>query len=550
MSKTKPCDSHKPRRGNIISWSWWMILIIIVATALIRIRLLAAPLERDEGEYAYAGQLMLQSVPPYAQAYNMKMPGIYAAYALILAVFGQTQTGIHLGLLLVNTATIILVFLLAKELFDLTVGVVAAAAFALLSLGQSVLGVFAHAEHFVILPALGGILLMIHSINYQKQLSLLAAGILLGLAFLMKQHGAAFVAFAGLYLFFRELRRRPFAWKNILTRIALFLAAVLLQFALTCLILWRAGVFEKFWFWTVEYAAAYVSRLPLSAGLNYLKASIAEVAGPAVLIWVLAGVGLAALFWNKRFSPRRLFVTGFVVFSFLAVCPGFYFREHYFILFLPAVALLAGIAAASIIDIFTSKRSSPATMVIPVLLILAVLFSAVYQQWNFFFTMSPTVASRTTYGCNPFPESLEIARFIREHSAKDDRIAVIGSEPQIYFYSNRRSATGYIYTYPLMEPHPYALRMQKEMSSEIENAQPEFLVFVNVPTSWLVRADSEKMIFDWFQQYQQKYYQQVGIVDILSLDQTIYRWGQDSIGYLPRSQYWVSILQRKSYPLP
>ena len=31
----------------------------------IRIRLLGIPLERDEGEYAYAGQLILQGVPPY-----------------------------------------------------------------------------------------------------------------------------------------------------------------------------------------------------------------------------------------------------------------------------------------------------------------------------------------------------------------------------------------------------------------------------------------------------------------------------------------------------
>lgn len=38
-----------------------------------------APLERDEGEYAYAGQLMLQGIPPYQLAYNMKLPGTYAA---------------------------------------------------------------------------------------------------------------------------------------------------------------------------------------------------------------------------------------------------------------------------------------------------------------------------------------------------------------------------------------------------------------------------------------------------------------------------------------
>ena len=45
---------------------------------------------RDEGEFTYIGRLMLPGIPPYLMAYNMKLPGIYAAYALLMAVFGQT----------------------------------------------------------------------------------------------------------------------------------------------------------------------------------------------------------------------------------------------------------------------------------------------------------------------------------------------------------------------------------------------------------------------------------------------------------------------------
>ena len=61
--------------------AWWTLAVIVFGVVLaIRIRLLGIPLERDEGEYAYAGQLMLQGIPPYKLAYNMKLPGIYAAY--------------------------------------------------------------------------------------------------------------------------------------------------------------------------------------------------------------------------------------------------------------------------------------------------------------------------------------------------------------------------------------------------------------------------------------------------------------------------------------
>ena len=88
------------------------------------------PLERDEGEYAYAGQLILQGIPPYELAYNMKLPGTYAAYAVIMAAFGQTTRGIHIGLLIVNSLTIVLVYFLGRRLFGPICGVVAAGSFA------------------------------------------------------------------------------------------------------------------------------------------------------------------------------------------------------------------------------------------------------------------------------------------------------------------------------------------------------------------------------------------------------------------------------------
>src|SRR2546430_9559777 len=113
----------------------WIVVAVMVALSLfVRFRLRDLPLERDEGEYAYAGQLMLQGVPPYKEAYNMKLPGTYAAYAVIMAVFGQTPSGIHIGLALVNAASIILIYFLGRKILDETTGIAAAVAFGLLSL--------------------------------------------------------------------------------------------------------------------------------------------------------------------------------------------------------------------------------------------------------------------------------------------------------------------------------------------------------------------------------------------------------------------------------
>ena len=97
----------------------------------------------------------------------MKFPGTYAAYAVIMSIFGQTITGIHLGLLLVNAATIVLIFLLGRRLVNSIVGLTAGMSYAVLSVSPSVLGFAGHATHFVLLPVLGGTLLLLKARDRQ-----------------------------------------------------------------------------------------------------------------------------------------------------------------------------------------------------------------------------------------------------------------------------------------------------------------------------------------------------------------------------------------------
>lgn len=527
-------------------WIWGAILAVMVLTAIVRTNLLEVPLERDEGEYAYAGQLILQGLAPYEHLYNMKMPGIYGAYALILAGFGHTHGGIHLGLMVINAASIVLMFFLGRRLLGPVGGVGAAGAFAVASASQSVQGVFANAEHFVILPVLGGIVLLLWAIEVNR-LRLLAGGaVLLGLCFLMKQHGAAFIAFGGLYLLICELRRRPFNGKIFTVKGLIFLVCALLPFGLTCLIFRWVGAFDRFWFWTFDYARECVSANSLEMGLENFKSNALKIFESSMLLWITAGLGLTALLWSKSIRRQSLFVGGFLLFSFLAVCPGLNFRPHYFVLFLPAAGLLVGAAIKGIYELGGDGRMAMASRAMAILLGLAAIAHGVWYQRAFFFADDPAKVSRAIYKGNPFPESLEIARVIKENTTKDDRIAIIGSEPQIYFYSNRRAATGYIYTYALMEDHPYALKMQQDMIREIEANNPKFMLFVRISSSWLVRAKSEKLIFNWFEQYCQNNYTIYGMIDIRPQENTVYRWGEENCrGYDPRLDCEIAVFKRK-----
>src|SRR5713101_9270084 len=173
------------RSRFLLRWEYVAIVLVILLIAGIRFRLRGFPLERDEGEYAYAGQLILQGVPPYQLAYNMKLPGTYAAYAVIMAVFGQTTAGIHLGVILVNSACILLVFLIARRLIDPLAAVVAGATFGLFTIRPLLLGLAGHATHFVALAALISLYLLLKACGTNRYWIFVCSGIGSGLALVM-----------------------------------------------------------------------------------------------------------------------------------------------------------------------------------------------------------------------------------------------------------------------------------------------------------------------------------------------------------------------------
>jgi hypothetical protein len=525
-------------------WAWVGVAIIIVFVAAIRIRLLQIPLERDEGEFAYMGQLMLQGIPPYLLAYNMKFPGIYAAYALVMAVFGQTIAGIHLGLMVVNAVAIILLYLLTRRLFDNVAGVVAAACYAVLSVSPSVLGTSAHATQFIVPLALGGTFLLIQGLDSNKYSTLFVSGLLYGLALTMKQHAVLFIVFGLIYLVWSIAKKHPFDLKKLVKGISLFILASAIPFIVSCAILYGMGVFPKFWFWTFTYASQYVSEIPLSVGMRNFIISAPRAISPWV--WATAGVGLTTIFWNQKARANAVFLIGFSLFSFLSVCPGFFFRNHYFVTVLPAVTLLAGVAASATRRFLSNKKMPIAIQIIPLMVIAGVVILPMSVFTRFFFTAAPAEACRMMYGENPFPESIEIGEYIKNHSTEDDKIAVIGSEPQIYFYADRKSATGYIYVYGLMEPQDFASRMQREMIQEIEKARPIYIVFVNVPYSWLVRRNSDMTLIRWAQRYLDLDYHIVGFADINPNGISRVYWNDESIRNGPRSQFNVYVLKRRA----
>ena len=533
-------STQSDRNAALLSWA--ILAAVAGLVIFIRVGMFGLPFERDEGEFALMGRMILDGVPPYAEAYNLKPPGIYLAYASMMAIFGESPAGVHAGLLAVNLLCGLFLFLMVRRLRGPMTAAISTAAFLALSAMPKVLGLSAHATHFVLLPALAGMFLLLRHADSRP--GLMGAGFLMGASFLVKQPGIFFVLLGGVMIALAGRDRRSNgAPGNVWSGLSWYSLGAAVPIASALVWLWMAGVFDRFWFWVVTYALRYGSEVGLAEGLDIAWTVGSSVVAPSFGVWAIAAFGLYGLRRRSASNGERALIIAFVAASALAVVMGLHFRRHYFVLLLPAAATLFGLGLGNIHELL-SGNARLSRLAVPAAALAAILAIAqtFYTGAPVYFADDPDRASRIMFGTNPFVESRMIGERIGGMTSGDERVAIIGSEPQIYFYADRLPATGYLYTYSLVENQPFAGAMRTEMTAEIERARPRVLVYVNNPTSWLLRPESDLSLFRWFSIYRgREGYALAGIVEVVSPEETVSIWGDEARTYRPMTRNFIEV---------
>jgi len=498
--------------------------------------MLSTPLERDEGEYACVGQWILRGHAPYTVCYNMKLPGTYLAYAAIMGILGETDVAIHLGALLVNFAGVFLLYRLGRRFLGATGAATAAATHALLTLSPSVYGFAAHATQFVIVAALGGLLALCRAFEVNRRAWFCWSGFLFGAAFLMKQPGLLFGLFALMLIVIRATTEKAGSWRARLGPGGCFLMAAAAPLAVIVFWIWRAGALHRFWFWTFAYARDYGAQISGARAFALLS----QYVGRNSDRWFWFGGPIAMIVVFAARKQGRWLGLGLFVFSAAAVAAGWRFTGHYFILLTPALGLFLGAA----FEIWSAAPSSAFPWLAPAAF-LALCGSVPFRHPLVLLHSTPDEAVVRRYPGNPFVESREIGRYLGAHSMPTDTIAVLGSEPEIFFYAQRRPASGYIYMYDLIALQPWAVEMQNDMISQIEQARPKFLVFVRDDPSWIglpgAPRASDANLNKWALAFASSNYSPAGLV--LVAPTPVYFWGTNAFRQ-PAAPPFISILQR------
>jgi hypothetical protein len=362
------------------------------------------------------------------------------------------------------------------------------------------------------------------------------------LAFLMKQSGIFFAPLALCLLAFDQLSLKPRRPARFAVQALTLGAGALVPILLTAAYYLSIGKLSLFWFWTFKLAGEFAGQVGPAAAVKYLHHGTRQVIAGFELLWTLALVGLIATLRDGNLGKNRYLYATFGAACVLSIVPGFFFTNHYYVTVLAAIALFVGALGGGVLrGGQVSGRFAQAMGVwtfIGIGLVVGIGRYGAYYSGQ----ASDASVSRLVYSGNPFPESVAIGEYLKDHTTPRDMIAMLGSETQILFYAQRRSASRFVNAYFLTANHPRNREMQREMIRDIERERPKYIVFARFPMSWSLLKNSPQDILDWFEKFGHEHYELEGLL-VMDKGGSVMKWGADARSQ-PIPPTCVEILRR------
>ncbi len=455
MNKIKTQPDNSPKTNSVFftslsteeKFAYAGLAVIVLLIFLIRSKFLLIPFERDEGAYSYYGKLLLEGKTPYVDFYEQKFPGVFYFYAFVVMLFGETVKDLHMGFIFLNIATTIILFFAAKKLFNSLAAIITALTFAFVSLTPIISGFTIQSEHGVAFFSSLGILFYVLARQNKKWFYYLLMGLSMGAAFMTKTTGVFMALWGGLILLIDFFFGNERKIKDLISSLGWYAVGGFSVIGILFLLIFLKGSFEQMIFWTIDIPKYYVNRVPLEEGLKYFDYTKTAIFQFNKFLWVHALFAVIIIIVKGIKWNTKLLIITLGVFSFMTIVPGYYFYGHYWIQLIPGVSILAGATFFAIQTLFKTQFKIESKYVAYAYLGLFVIliYSHIEKNKTYYFKPNYDLIMRSTYGYNPFPETMEIAKYINANSKPEDQVAVIGSEPEFYIYTNKKAPSRHIF---------------------------------------------------------------------------------------------------------
>ncbi|MFH1844373.1 MAG: glycosyltransferase family 39 protein [bacterium] len=401
---------------------------------------------RDSGVFLYIGQSLLRGEVPYRDVWDHKPPLIYLINALGLGLAGGRIWGTWLlELLSLSTAG----WLSYRLLRSLQGRVVAALVTLLWMLTLPDLLDRGNLTEEYSLPLQFGALYLAlrHGWRGVTGRWYLGLGILTALAFLLRQnHVATFAAIVLVTSLRGSQWRRPFELGSAAAWGLLGMALVLVPAGFYFLVqdAWGA-MWEAAFRFNLSYTAVDLSRRlqVLGSGIERVSWSFG-----ALLVWLLVLVRRLArkpMSTGRRGLFHDLVLIG-VPLEMAAGSVSGRAYSHYFILWLPLLA----VAVAELFGFLwqragVSRHRSVLARGLMLALVAAAGCGLRFQKLDTLYTQMRDPGADAAVKA--------AVKWITQNTNRDDRILMYGAEARVLALSGRRSATRYVYQYPLVTRH-------------------------------------------------------------------------------------------------
>ena len=418
------------------------------------------------------GQALTYDLPLYTEAFDNKPPAIYLLSAFAMTIFGHSIWALRFVLLLWVLVTELIIFSLAKNLWDSKkAGLVSAAIFGLLTATPLIEGNIGNGEIFFILFTSLGYLY-----GFKKRYFL--AGLSFAMAVLFKAP-AIFDFFAfGLFIL---LHQKTDDVEKISRRLFFTGLGFALPLAITSVYFFLRGHWDSFYFSVVSSNVSYTDFgnrfLNIPNGLLFVKA---------------AALGLISLFflrnilrsWRKGTLKKEEMVTSTLIlwlfFSLYGSLFGGRNYSHYLIQIVPPVTLLlTGI-------IFKKLQVKLAITALVVGLVIVALFGfrPTYFKWNYYPNAVSYLVGKMSQ--EDFNKSFDrkvsrnytLGEVAKRLSDPRDSLFIWANEPQIYFLANRSNIHRYTAAYHVHNYNGYQDVMEKL------NAHPPRIIITESPAPY------------------------------------------------------------------
>lgn len=450
---------------------WWGLvgLIIVLASPI-----LTYPLGRDQGEFATIAQGILWGRVPYLELWNPKPPAIFYTYALMIRLFGATTLAIRALDLLTFPLVAWGLYGIARRLDDRLTALWAVALY----------GGFYFSEDFWTLSQNDGIASIVMVLAVWCLFHLLdtdplprrawlwasAAGLGCGVVLWFKYPFVLFVGAVAVGMVWVQPR---WSWRNAVA----FIGTITLMGVLGMAYLWERGAFVE-WIISIQTTGGYTAQ---GYDWNIFLHDMAHYGRNRWAHWwalvVMVGLGAVLQFiylgHYGRKSPsflQNLLVTIrhkwsmidlWLIGCLLAMFVQAKGYDYHWLPILPPLVLRSASALKKLITHCLERFASghlpgwlPSyTMMVP---IVATLAHLTFSTWGTAYPYLTGAVTQETYlqhfvgGEYVASESVAMAQWLRERVPPTDTLYIWGFRPEVYYLSQLRPATRFIFQFPLV----------------------------------------------------------------------------------------------------